>query len=194
MSMRIRILVATLASLCAAFATLSVALTDSAVGYDVDWCPAIPQYHGSGIPAGSGIPPWGFHTGQPISGATGSYARGWGDQNLGTGFISGQVCQTDRVRGEASDRSIVVKVLSPMAYHSHTAYMWGYEGNLIKVRIKVTSSTDSRCQIGTKGRMVMYASYNGVRSDSVQFIFPAACRDHNHLYHGPQVNAQVPPL
>jgi hypothetical protein len=24
-------------------------------------------------------------------------------------------------------------------------------------------------------------------------VFPAACRDHNHLYHGPQVNNQVPP-
>jgi hypothetical protein len=39
----------------------------------------------------------------------------------------------------------------------------------------------------------MFASYNGVRSDSVQFIFPRACRDHDHLYHGPQVNNQVPP-
>ena len=40
----------------------------------------------------------------------------------------------------------------------------------------------------------IYASYNGVRSDSVQFSFPAACRDQDHLYHGPQVNNQVPPL
>jgi hypothetical protein len=39
-----------------------------------------------------------------------------------------------------------------------------------------------------------YASYNGVRSDSVQFFFPAACRDQDHLYHGRQVNNQVPPL
>jgi hypothetical protein len=38
------------------------------------------------------------------------------------------------------------------------------------------------------------ASYNGVRSDSAQFFFPAACRDQDHLYHGPQVNNQVPPL
>lgn len=194
MSTRNRILLMAMALLCAGLGTLSVARTDPAAAYSVDWCPAIPQYHGSGIPAGSGIPPWGFHTGQPISGATGSYARGWGDENLGSGFISGQVCQTDRVRGAAADRSIVVRVLSPMVYHSHTAYLWGYEGNLIKVRIRVTSSNDRRCRVGTRGRMVMYASYNGVRSDSVQFFFPAACRDHNHLYHGPQVDAQVPPL
>jgi hypothetical protein len=35
---------------------------------------------------------------------------------------------------------------------------------------------------------------SGVHSDSVQFFFPAACRDHDHLYHGTQVNNQVPPL
>ena len=29
---------------------------------------------------------------------------------------------------------------------------------------------------------------------SVQFFFPAACRDQDHLYHGTQVNNQVPPL
>ena len=42
--------------------------------------------------------------------------------------------------------------------------------------------------------MTLFASYNGVRSDSVQFFFPAACKDHNHMYHGTQVNNQVPPL
>ena len=30
--------------------------------------------------------------------------------------------------------------------------------------------------------------------DSVWFAFPASCKDHDHLYHGPQVNNQVPPL
>jgi hypothetical protein len=29
--------------------------------------------------------------------------------------------------------------------------------------------------------------------DSVQFRFPAACKDHDHLYHGQQVDNQVPP-
>src|ERR1700679_1771586 len=44
------------------------------------------------------------------------------------------------------------------------------------------------------GGETVYASYNGVRSDSVQFFFPAACHDQDHLYHGTQVNNQVPPL
>ena len=48
--------------------------------------------------------------------------------------------------------------------------------------------------VGTVGRATLFASYNGVRSDSVQFFFPAACRHEDHLYHGTQVNNQVPPL
>ena len=182
--------------LAVVFGTLAVAIAavaGSAAGLTVQYCSAVPQYTGSGIPAGSGIPPWGFHTGAPIAGATGSYARGWGDINLTANTISGEVCQVDRVRNQP-DRLIVVRVLSPMIYHSHTAVLWGYPGNLIKVNIKVQSSTDPRCVVGTPGRMTMYASYNGVRSDSIQFAFPAGCKDHDHLYHGSQVNAQVPPL
>jgi hypothetical protein len=59
---------------------------------------------------------------------------------------------------------------------------------------RVKTSTDRRCKVGTLGHVTLFASYNGVRSDSVQFIFPTACKDHNHMYHGPQVNNQVPPL
>jgi hypothetical protein len=50
------------------------------------------------------------------------------------------------------------------------------------------------CKVGTVGRATLFASYNGVRSDSVQFFFPAACKRQSHLYHGTQVNNQVPPL
>jgi hypothetical protein len=57
----------------------------------------------------------------------------------------------------------------------------------------VRSSTDPRCKVGTLGQVVLFGSYNGVRSDSVRFTFSAGCRDHNHLYHGTQVNNQVPP-
>jgi hypothetical protein len=41
--------------------------------------------------------------------------------------------------------------------------------------------------------VTVFGSYNGVRSDSVQFTFPRACKNHDHLYHGTQVNVQVPP-
>jgi hypothetical protein len=34
------------------------------------------------VPIVYGIPPWGFHTGAPITGATGSFARGHGEINL----------------------------------------------------------------------------------------------------------------
>ena len=64
----------------------------------------------------------------------------------------------------------------------------------MKIKFRITSSTDKNCEVGTVGRATLYASYNGVRSDSVQFFFPAACKDQEHLYHGTQVNNQVPPL
>jgi hypothetical protein len=89
---------------------------------------------------------------------------------------------------------IIMSVARHLDYHSHFATMWGFPGNIIKIKLRVTSSTDSRCAVGTAGRATLYASYNGVRSDSVQFFFPPACRDQDHLYHGTQVNNQVPPL
>ncbi len=144
------------------------------------------------VPMVGGIPPWGFHTGDPITGATGSYARGHGNISLTANTVSGILCQVDRVR-HAPDRLIVMSVEHHLVYHSHVARMWGYPGNIMVIDVRVTSSTDPRCAVGTRGRVTLFASYNGVRSDSVRFRFPRACRDHDHLYHGPQVNNQVPP-
>jgi hypothetical protein len=145
------------------------------------------------IPIVGGIPPWGFHTGSPISGATGSFARGHGDIDLEANTVSGVLCQVDRVRHEP-DRLIIMTVEHHLAYHSHYAVMWGVPGNIMKIVVHVRSSTDPACAVGTVGHVTLFASYNGVRSDSVQFRFPAACGDHDHLYHGTQVNNQVPPL
>jgi hypothetical protein len=156
-----------------------------AAGYQVQYCKQIPIV--------GGIPPWGFHTGSPITGATGSYARGHGDIDLNANTVSGILCQVDRVRNHP-DRLIIMTVQHHLVYHSHHAVMWGVPGNIMKIIVKVRSSTDPRCKVGTLGNATLFASYNGVRSDSVQFTFPAACSDHDHLYHGPQVNNQVPPL
>ena len=93
--------------------------------------------------------------------------------------------------------SVVVRWMSVgrrITYHTHTGRMWGFPGNLIKTSLKVIGSTDPRCKVGTTGRITMYASYNGVRSDSMQFRFGRGCRDASRLLHGPQVDAQVPPL
>ena len=157
----------------------------SAAGYSVQYCAQIPIV--------GGIPPWGFHTGAPITGATGSYARGHGDINLAANTVSGILCEVDRVRHHP-DRLIIMTVNHHLVYHSHHAVMWGVSGNIMKITVRVRSSTDPRCEVGTVGRVTLFASYNGVRSDSAEFSFPAACKDHDHLYHGPQVNNQVPPL
>jgi hypothetical protein len=161
------------------------AMAGPAAGYPVQYC--------AGVPIVGGIPPWGFHTGAPITGATGSYARGHGQINLAANTVSGILCQVDRVRHQP-DRLIIMSVEHHLVYHSHQAVLWGVPGNIMKIVVSVTSSTDPRCTVGTLGHVTLFASYNGVRSDSVQFTFPAACGDHDHLYHGPQVNNQVPPL
>jgi hypothetical protein len=133
-----------------------------------------------------GIPPWGFHTGS-YTGES-SFAKGHGNINLQANTVSGVMCQQDRAG------TIIMSVQHHLSYHSHYATMWGYPGNIIKIKFRVTSSTDTNCAEGTVGRATLFGSYNGVRSDSVQFFFPAACRDQDRLYHGTQVKNQVPPL
>jgi hypothetical protein len=161
------------------------AVAGSAAGAPVQYCAQIPIV--------GGIPPWGFHTGAPITADTGSYARGHGNINLAASTVSGILCQVDRVSHQP-DRLLVMTVEHHLVYHSHHAVLWGVPGNIMKIVVRVRSSTDPLCQVGTLGRVTLFASYNGVRSDSVRFTFPAACKDHDHLYHGPQVNNQVPPL
>jgi hypothetical protein len=168
----------------------SASAVASADGSSVPHCS---WYRGSGIPAGSGIPPWGFHASQPFPGGESGLAYGWGDINLDTSWISGKICQ-DVSAGGRPARMIAVSVGPRIAYHSHIAMMWGYEGNLIKTFVTVTASTDPRCKVGTSGQLIMYASYNGVRSDSMQFVFDGGCQNQDRLYHGSQVAAQVPPL
>ncbi len=152
------------------------ALTGQAAAY-TPGCGAVPIVYG--------IPPWGFHTGSP---GESSFARGHGEIDLDANTVSGVICQ------EKSSGSITMTVEHHLVYHSHVATMWGYPGNIMKIVVRVQASNDPRCEVGTVGRVTLFASYNGVRSDSVQFFFPAACKDQDHLYHGAQVNNQVPPL
>src|ERR1700728_4468395 len=72
-----------------------------ASGYSVQYCAPIPIVQG--------IPPWGFHTGAPITGANGSYARGHGDINLDANTVSGILCQVNRWRHQP-DRLIIMTV------------------------------------------------------------------------------------
>jgi hypothetical protein len=144
------------------------------------------------IPIVYGIPPWGFHTGPPI-GETGSFARGHGEINLEANTVSGILCQEIRSRIHPI-RAITMTVEHHLVYHSHVAVMWGFPGNIMKIRVRVRASSDKKCKVGTVGGATLFASYNEIRSDSVQFRFPVACKGHDHLYHGSQVNNQVPPL
>ena len=91
----------------------------SATAYQVQYC--------SQVPIVGGIPPWGFHTGAPITGAAGSYARGHGDIDLNANTVSGILCQVDRVRNQP-DRLIIMTVEHHLVYHPHYAVMWGCPG------------------------------------------------------------------
>jgi hypothetical protein len=182
----------TLGLIAIACLTVTVGLAarvDSAQAAPLPDCGHYMNYTGSGIPAGSGIPPWGFHASQSFPGGGSGFAWGWGDVNLSASAISGRICQ--EAHGPAS--VISIKVGPHISYQSHDAVMWGYPGNLIKTSLTVTASTDPACAVGTTGHITMYASYNGVRTDSMEFFFGAGCSDQNHLYHG-EVVAQVPPL
>ena len=182
-----------MALIVGAFLALTAGASTTVTPAQAGAVPHCAWYTGSGIPAGSGIPPWGFHATQPFPGGASGLAYGWGDINLDTNWISGKICQEVHAGGRPT-RMIAVSVGPTIAFHSHIATMWGYPGNLIRTSLTVTASTDPGCPVGTSGRVIMYASYNGVRSDSMQFIFDAGCRDQERLYHGPQVAAQVPPL
>ncbi len=144
------------------------------------------------IPIVPGIPPWGFHTGTGPD-STGAFARGHGEIDLAAGTVSGIICQERRFAGGPT-RAITMTVAHHLDYHSHYAVMWGYPGNIIRIHVRVVASSDPRCRVGTIGRATLFASYNGVRSDSVQFFFGASCKRQSHLYHGSEVNNQVPPL
>jgi hypothetical protein len=142
-------LIAALAVLLGGLGSLGVG-AGAAAGYPVQYCAPLPIV--------GGIPPWGFHTGAPITGASGSYARGHGDINLATNHVSGQLCQVDRVAGH--DRLIMMTVLPHLGYHSHYAMMWGYPGNIMHITVRVTGSNDPACRVGTVGHVTLFASYN----------------------------------
>ena len=180
--------VATAAAACVAVLAATLSLTGAAVSAGSHWtnyCQAIPIVT---------VTPemWGFHAGHPITGATGTYARGHGHANLSARTADGVICQVNRARGKR-DREIILSIGHRFNYSSHYAEKWGVPGNIIQLNVRVKHSIDPRCRVGTPGQVTIFASYNGVHRDSVQFSFPAACERHRRLYTGLDVVTNVPP-
>lgn len=123
-------------------------MTGPAGGYPIQYCAQVPIV--------GGIPPWGFHTGAPITGTTGSFARGHGNIDLAAKTVSGILCQVDRFPHQP-DRLIVMTVERHLVYHSHHAVMWGWPGNIMKIVVRVKSSTDPQCKVGTRGRVTLFS-------------------------------------
>src|SRR5580704_11075482 len=86
-----------------------IAMAGSAGAYSTQYCSQVPIVYG--------IPPWGFNTGSPITGATGTYSRGHGDIDLAANTVSGIMCQVFRVRNQP-DRLIIMAVQHHLVYHS----------------------------------------------------------------------------
>ena len=141
------------------------------------------------LPPGPANPAWAFHAGAPIQTARGTYAHGSG--TLSGPRAAGKICQVDRVVG-SPDRQIIVSVTSGAVSPVHGATLGGAVGNRMVLPVRVSSSSDARCRLGTKGTVMLFASYSGARDDVVQFSFSRACRDHDQVYSGPSVVALVP--
>ena len=139
------------------------------------------------IPSGTTV--WGFHVGAPITGATGTYARGHG--TLSGNSTGGIVCQVDRVRS-AADRQIVLTVGSRLVGYKHAVLLDGHLGNILKLTVRVKTSTDPQCAVGTTGKLTLTATYNGIHDDSARLAFPRACRRHDHYYTGSRVFVLIP--
>jgi hypothetical protein len=140
-------------------------------------------------PIPSGATAWAFHAGVPITGATGTYAHGHG--SVSGGSAAGVICQVDRARG-APDRQIILSIHSLISLQ-HAVPVSGALGNVMRLGVRVKSSTDPKCKVGTAGQAMIVATYNGAHHDSVELSFPSACRRHRHDYTGTDVVALVPP-
>ena len=141
------------------------------------------------LPTGPANPAWGFHVGAPITAAKGTYAHGRG--TLSGEHATGEICQVDRTAG-SPDRQIILSVTNGTVIPQHAVTVGGVLGSRMALPVRVSSSTDPSCRVGTKGTVTLFSSYNGVHEDSADFSFPRACRDHDHHYSGPRVAALVP--
>lgn len=178
LSVRLCALIASCGILAAA---LSVVAAGPAAAAQAPCFTQIPPFHGN--------PQWGFHTGPPVTGKNGTYSRAIGDVTLSSGKISGTICQVNVAGGV---QKLIVLKPTRVVSHTHYGKPFGVLGNLMSVQVKVKSSTDKDCKAGATGTMTVNATYNGVKSASVQFKFPSSCRGHNQTYHSPQVDALVP--
>ena len=140
------------------------------------------------LPTGPANPAWGFHVGAPITAAKGTYAHGRG--TLSGEHATGEICQVDRTAG-SPDRQIILSVTHGVVVPQRVTIN-GVLGRRMALPVRVASSTDSRCRVGTHGTVTLFNSFNGVHKDSADFSFARACRDHDHHYSGPNVVAVVP--
>jgi hypothetical protein len=168
-------------SLCV-FGALSILAAGAASGAprQVAYCP---------LTGGAASTSWAFHAGTPVQGAAGSYAHGNG--TLTGRAATGHICQVDRAHTSVADRQIQIAPHGG-ANLQRGITINGVRGAELALAVRVTTSSDNRCRVGTRGTVTLFSSYNGARQDFAQFSFAGACADHNHDYSGATVAVSLP--
>jgi hypothetical protein len=148
-------------------------------------CPLKPT---STIPGGEA---WAFTvTGRPSTprgGVSSTYTHGRGGWGGARG--SGTICSQDTITGHAP-RDLVLKV-GGSAHVSPGITRLGRLGTGLALNVTVLASNDEHCVSGTRGTVVLFASYYQGHRDSVQLHFAAGCASHDATYLGPHVVALI---
>ena len=142
----------------------------------------------AGTPAGS--VQWIFSAlgapAAPRAGTTWSWTRGQGSWSAGS--ATGSICAEDK--GGGSRRDVLLSASGASAL-SPQIKPHGMLGVGIVIGVRVRASDDSRCAIGTRGTITLFATYYSTHVDTIAMHFAAGCADHDHAFSGTIVHVEI---
>ncbi len=172
-----------LAALAASGASVAAAASHKAVS-----CPAAAT---SAPAVVAGAVQWEFSEIGPPAPAVATVSSSW-TRGSGTWMgarAAGAICSSDSGPG-APGRDIVLHVAGAAKLSPQVTRL-GLLGVAITLGVTVAASDDGACAAGTAGTVALFASYYGVRRDSISLHFAAACSDHDHTYTGAAVHVLI---
>ncbi len=122
----------------------------------------------------------------PTGGTSWSWTRGQGSWSAGR--ASGAVCGEDRGGGRRRD---VLLAASGASTLSPQVKRGGLLGVAIVIGLRVRSSDDPGCPVGTRGTISLFASYYSTHVDTIVMRFATACADHDHRFSGQIVHVEI---
>jgi hypothetical protein len=134
---------------------------------------------------------WAFtQTGPPSSphsGITSSYTHGRGTWSNGHG--AGTICDEDSVSGQPS-HSLVLAVVGSARITPHITRL-GHLGAGLVLNVTVSASDDQTCPAGTRGTVMLFASYYQEHHDSLQLRLTGGCSAYDYTYTGAQLHVLI---